>query len=129
MKFTIYQHSRQGPRPYNQDRLAYSYSKDSLLLVVADGMGGHKHGEVAAQIAVTTITEAFQKLATPTLTSPAKFLTDYIQQAHDTIISYAADRDMIEAPHTTIVAAVVQRGVLYCEIGRASCRERVLVAV
>ncbi|MGQ0442455.1 MAG: serine/threonine-protein phosphatase, partial [Methylophilaceae bacterium] len=44
MKFTIYQNSRQGPRPYNQDRLAYSYSKDALLLVLADGMGGHRHG-------------------------------------------------------------------------------------
>ena len=114
MKFTIYQNSRQGPRPYNQDRLAYSYSKDALLLVIADGMGGHRQGEVAAQIAVTTMTEAFQRLAMPTLASPAKFLTENIQQAHDTIHRYAQERDMIEAPHTTIVAAVVQRGMLYC---------------
>ena len=114
MKFTIYQNSRQGPRPYNQDRLAYSYSKDALLLVIADGMGGHRHGEIAAQIAVTTMTDAFQRLAIPTLASPAKFLTEYIQQAHDTIQQYAQERDMLEAPHTTIVAAVVQRGMLYC---------------
>jgi serine/threonine protein phosphatase PrpC len=114
MKFTIFQNSRQGPRPYNQDRLAYSYSKDALLLVVADGMGGHKHGEVAAQLAVTTMTEAFQRLAVPTLASPAKFLTEYIQQIHDTIDQYAQERDMLEAPRTTIVAAIVQRGMLYC---------------
>ena len=49
MKFTIYQDSRQGPRNYNQDRVAYSYSKDALLTVLADGMGGHRNGEVAAQ--------------------------------------------------------------------------------
>lgn len=114
MKFTIFQHSRQGPRPYNQDRLAYSYSKDALLLVVADGMGGHKHGEVAAELAVTTMTEAFQRLAVPTLASPAKFLTDYIQQAHDSIEQYTQQQDLLEAPRTTIVAAIVQRGVLYC---------------
>ena len=114
MKFTIFQNSRQGPRPYNQDRLAYSYSKDALLLVVADGMGGHKHGEVAAQLAVTTMTEAFQRLAVPTLASPAKFLTEDIQQIHDTIDQYAQERDMLEAPRTTIVAAIVQRGMLYC---------------
>ena len=72
MKFTIFQNSRQGPRPYNQDRLAYSYSKDALLLVVADGMGGYRHGEMAAQLAVTTLTEAFQRLAVPTLSSPCK---------------------------------------------------------
>lgn len=114
MKFTIYQNSRQGPRPYNQDRLAYSYSKDALLLVVADGMGGHRHGEVAAQLAVTTMTEAFQRLAVPSLSSPAKFLIDHIQQIHDMIDQVMHEREMLEAPRTTIVAAVVQRGVLYC---------------
>ncbi|MDP3744173.1 MAG: protein phosphatase 2C domain-containing protein [Methylotenera sp.] len=114
MKFTIFQNSRQGPRPYNQDRLAYSYSKDALLLVVADGMGGHRHGEVAAQLAVTAMTDAFQRLAVPTLTSPAKFLIDHIQQIHDMIDQLTQEREMIEAPRTTIVAAIVQRGMLYC---------------
>lgn len=114
MKFTIYQNSRQGPRPYNQDRLAYSYSKDALLLVVADGMGGHRHGEIAAQLAVTTMTESFQRLAVPALSSPAKFLIDHIQQVHDMIDQVTQEREMLDAPRTTIVAAIVQRGVLYC---------------
>lgn len=114
MKFTIFQNSRQGPRPYNQDRLAYSYSKDALLLVVADGMGGHKHGEIAAQLAVTTMTEAFQRLAVPTLSSPAKFLIEHIQQIHDMLDQLTQEREMLESPRTTIVAAIVQRGMLYC---------------
>jgi serine/threonine protein phosphatase PrpC len=114
MKFTIYQNSLQGPRQYNQDRLAYSYSKDALLLVVADGMGGHRHGEIAAQLAVTTMTDAFQRLAVPTLSSPAKFLIEHIQQVHDIIDQLTQEREMLESPRTTIVAAVVQRGVLYC---------------
>ncbi|MDO9205280.1 PP2C family serine/threonine-protein phosphatase [Methylotenera sp.] len=114
MKFTIYQNSLQGPRQYNQDRLAYSYSKDALLLVVADGMGGHRHGEIAAQLAVTTMTDAFQRLAVPTLSSPAKFLIEHIQQVHDMIDQLTQEREMLESPRTTIVAAVVQRGVLYC---------------
>ena len=114
MKFSIFQNSLQGPRQYNQDRLAYSYSKDALLLVVADGMGGHRNGEIAARLAVTTMTDAFQRLAVPTLTSPAKFLIDHIQQAHDTISQVTIERELLEAPRTTIVAAIVQRGMLYC---------------
>lgn len=114
MKFTIFQNSRQGPRPHNQDRLAYSYSKDALLLVIADGMGGHRHGEVAAQLAVTALTDAFQRLAVPALASPAKFLIEQIQEIHVMIDRLAQDQDMLEAPRTTIVAAVVQRGMLYC---------------
>ena len=114
MKFTIFQNSRQGPRQYNQDRLAYSYSKDALLLVVADGMGGYKNGELAAELAVKIMTEAFQRLAVPTLSSPAKFLIDHIQQIHDMIDQLTQEREMLESPRTTIVAAVVQRGILYC---------------
>lgn len=114
MKFTIYQNSRQGPRPYNQDRLAYSYSKDALLLVLADGMGGHRNGEVAAQLAVKTLTDAFQRLAVPALSSPAKFLIEHIQQVHDMIENVTQAEDLIESPRTTIVAAIIQRGYLYC---------------
>lgn len=114
MKFTIYQNSRQGPRQYNQDRLAYSYSKDALLLVLADGMGGHRHGEIAAHLAVKTLTEAFERLAVPTLSSPAKFLIDHIQQVHDMIENVTQTEDLIESPRTTIVAAIIQRGYLYC---------------
>jgi len=114
MKFTIYQNSRQGPRQYNQDRLAYSYSKDALLLVLADGMGGHRHGEIAAQLAIKTLTDAFQRLAVPFLSSPAKFLTDNIQQVHDMIDNVTQADELDESPRTTIVAAVIQRGFLYC---------------
>jgi PPM family protein phosphatase len=114
MKFSIYQNSRQGPRAYNQDRLGYSYSKDALLLVLADGMGGHRNGEVAAQLAVKTLAEAFQRLALPTLKSPAKFLTDHIQQVHDMIENLTQTEELIESPRTTIVAAIIQHGYLYC---------------
>jgi PPM family protein phosphatase len=114
MKFSIYQNSRQGPRQYNQDRLAYSYSKDALLLVLADGMGGHRNGEIAAQLAVKTLTDAFQRLAVPTLSSPAKFLIENIQQVHDMIENVTQAEDLIESPRTTIVAAIIQRGYLYC---------------
>lgn len=114
MKFTIYQNSRQGPRQYNQDRLAYSYSKDALLLVLADGMGGHRNGEIAAQLAVKTLTDAFQRLAVPSLSSPAKFLIEHVQQVHDMIENVTQAEDLIESPRTTIVAAIIQRGYLYC---------------
>ena len=52
MRFTIYQESRVGGRANNEDRTTYCYSRDALLMVVADGMGGHHYGEIAAQIAV-----------------------------------------------------------------------------
>ena len=44
--FSIFQESRKGGRKSNQDRTSYAYTRDALLIVVADGMGGHLHGEV-----------------------------------------------------------------------------------
>ncbi|TJZ72040.1 PP2C family protein-serine/threonine phosphatase [Chitiniphilus eburneus] len=113
MKFTIFQESRQGGRKYNQDRMGYSYSRDALLLVIADGMGGHLHGEVAAQIAVELLTDQFQKKAVPALPNPTQFLVDAIQRCHEAIYHYAANHQMVEVPRTTCVACVVQDGVAY----------------
>lgn len=113
MKFTIYQESRIGSRESNQDRVAYCYSRDALMMVVADGMGGHLHGEVAAQIAVQYITGAFQRDARPALADPFLFLSRALTHAHHTILDYAADRKLPEAPRTTCVVCVVQKSVAY----------------
>ena len=32
MKFSIFQDSRVGGRPYNQDRIGYLYTRDSLIM-------------------------------------------------------------------------------------------------
>ena len=113
MKFTIYQESRIGRRKSNQDRLAYCYSRDALLMVIADGMGGHLHGDIAAHLAVQFITEAFQREATPTLAEPARFLSRVLMNAHGAIVDYAFDKDLDDAPRTTIVACVVQDGLAH----------------
>lgn len=110
MQFSIYQESRRGARRSNQDRIAYCYSKDALLMLVADGMGGHQHGEVAAQVAVQFITRAFRREAAPALPDPALFLRRAVSGAHDAIIGHAAERGLAEAPRTTCVACVVQAG-------------------
>ena len=113
MKFAIYQGSRQGPRESNEDRTAYSYSREALLVVLADGMGGHQHGEVAAEIAVRTLTECFQQAAMPILHNPARFLNEAILQAHQAILAHIEANDLLEHPRTTIVAAVAQNNVLH----------------
>jgi PPM family protein phosphatase len=110
MKFTIYQESRIGRRRANQDRIAYCYSRDALLMVVADGMGGHLHGEIAAQIAVQYVTEQFREKARPSLPDPGFFLTQTLIYAHHAILDYALDKELEDTPRTTAVACIIQHG-------------------
>lgn len=108
MNFSIYQSSRIGGRKYNQDRVAYAYTDEALLLVLADGMGGHLHGEIAAQTAIHVYMQAFAQVAHPRVGEPVAFLQDVMQFAHDTILKYANDHQLPSNPGTTCVAVLVQ---------------------
>ncbi|MFN0163446.1 MAG: PP2C family protein-serine/threonine phosphatase [Burkholderiales bacterium] len=110
MKFSIFQESRRGGRKYNQDRMGYVFSRDAMLMIVADGMGGHMHGEVAAQITVEYFGQKFQREAKPKIADPVVFLTESINGAHAAILQYTEDHGLLETPRTTVVAALVQRG-------------------
>ena len=110
MKFSVFQISRRGGRAKNEDRMGYCYTRDAGLFVLADGMGGHPEGEVAAQIALQTISTMFQSQAKPQLENVQEFLSSALLAAHHQILRYASDKGMLDTPRTTLVAAVVQAG-------------------
>ncbi len=110
MNFSVYQASHQGGRKYNQDSVAHAYTEQALLLVLADGMGGHSHGELAAQITIKTYMQAFSEEAKPVLDAPEDFLSRVMRRAHDNIIKFAHDQKLLGNPGTTCVAALLQNG-------------------
>lgn len=110
MKFSVYQISRQGGRERNEDRMGYAYTREAGLFVLADGMGGHPEGAMAAQLALQTFSAYFQKAANPTVGEVPEFLSSALMAAHHQIIRYAAEKGMLDTPRTTLVASVMERG-------------------
>ncbi len=110
MKFSVFQLSRQGGRDKNEDRMGYCYTRESGIFLLADGMGGHPEGEVAAQQALQVISAMFQEEAKPKLPDMAAFLEAAVMAAHHRILRYANEKNMRDTPRTTIVVAVVQAG-------------------
>ncbi|HEX8788595.1 MAG TPA: PP2C family serine/threonine-protein phosphatase [Telluria sp.] len=108
MQFSVYQQTHIGGRKVNQDRMGYSYTREALLLVLADGMGGHVRGELAATLALQTMSALFRAQAQPWVKKPERFLEDAFRQAHEAIQNYARQHAMPDSPRTTIVACLVQ---------------------
>ena len=108
MRFTIFQDTDIGSRTINQDRMGYCFSSESLMMIVADGMGGHARGEIAAQTTLQVCAGLFQRMATPRLADPVAFLQDALHEAHLELLRYQALHRLPDAPRTTVVAAVIQ---------------------
>nr|WP_315592231.1 PP2C family serine/threonine-protein phosphatase [uncultured Cupriavidus sp.] len=113
MRFSVYQESRKGGRRINQDRMGYCFTRDALLMVLADGLGGHAFGEVAAQQALQTLARQFQLQARPSIRNPADFLQDTIMLAHREIHRYAEANKLADVPRTTVVCCLIQNGQIH----------------
>ena len=111
MQFSVYQESQIGGRKVNQDRMGYSFTRDALLLVLADGMGGHLRGEVAATITLQTLSALFQQQATPYVKIPERFLEEAFMAAHQEIHRYKAMHNLPDTPRTTVVACLIQHNI------------------
>ncbi len=110
MRFAIQQNTIQGKRHENQDRMGYIYTRESLLLVVCDGLGGHGNGEMAATWALEMLAQRFHHYAKPKIEDPQAFLEASIVAAHARILKKTLSDNLSTHPRTTIVCTLVQEG-------------------
>ena len=99
-------------RQHNEDNVAYIIPKDEQLLarkgalfIVADGMGGHAAGEVASEIAVSTVCNLYYQNADPDV--PAN-LVSAIRYANLAIYQSARENQQQSGMGTTCVTAVLR---------------------
>lgn len=108
--------SEKGARPTNQDRFAID--EDLQLCVIADGMGGHNAGEIAARTAVDAVLEVVRDRQRvgwpfgfdPSLSEAGNLIRTAIYQANVQVLEQAGDSIAYAGMGTTIVAALVVDG-------------------
>lgn len=99
-------------RDHNEDAVASDLSIG--LLVLADGMGGYKAGEVASEIAVLTltaeITEAMRHKPAirfmPGLLPEAQMLIHAVERANETIYQISQEQPQCAGMGTTLVVGI-----------------------
>lgn len=108
MKLIFTQQTREGGRQYNQDRSLVLMTKESILLLIADGMGSIPNSELAAQVALNAIAQEFQREAQPKINNVSDFLERSLKIGHERILKMAKMRNYERVPGTTVIAAIIQ---------------------
>ncbi len=99
--------SQRGDRKLNQDRCEIFDHENIQVMVLADGMGGHPRGEVAAQILVDTTYHLLNKSDAENFHAD-QFIRDVFQTAHRKIIDFGLKKKPPIRPRTTAVLVVIQ---------------------
>ncbi len=110
MRYSVAQDSQIGGRRVNEDSVAHVHSDAAVLLLLADGMGGHPKGEVASRLAINVMVDLFEASARPRLPDVALFLQNGLLEANEQLVRFARTENLPDSPRTTLVAAVVQDG-------------------
>lgn len=119
-------------REHNEDSFAVLADHD--LFVVADGMGGHRAGDVASRIATETISEFFKSTASEDVTWPFHFDTNLSEEENRLLTGIrVANRQIFERSTrsreyhgmgTTVVGAMFspKKGRMYIgHVGDSRC--------
>ena len=120
---TFYMTDTGKVREHNEDNvIILTNDKNEYLLAVADGMGGHKAGEVASAIVINHLTEEFYSLDTlGSKDSAIDFLRSIVTEMNQKIFEYTKENPDSKGMGTTFVCAIkTDDYLLYGNIGDSS---------
>lgn len=109
MKYQLSKTTRLGNRVVNEDRIGVAEHDNSVLLVLADGMGGYSGGQIASKALVNRILRQFQRSKLPAA-DPVVYLKDLVADAHLAVLRAGSEQYPPIEPRTTCVVCLIQEG-------------------
>lgn len=110
-------------RNHNEDSVAVVKNENNeYLLIVADGMGGHRAGEIASSMVVTEMGSRFQDIGSiGNKTDAVNWLKEIIEEVNIMILRYATEHVDSKGLGTTCVAAIKTKDFLiFANVGDSS---------
>ena len=110
-------------RDHNEDSvIIIKNHKDDYLMAVADGMGGHRAGEVASSIAISYLSKQFMDNFYDLSKDDAIiWINDVVKDINKEIFRYEAENKECVGMGTTLVLAIVTKEyILFGNIGDSS---------
>lgn len=105
----VFRTDRGKVRIHNEDQGGIFYKENPFMIfaVIADGMGGHKAGDVASEMAVSKLKEAWEtELLTDSPSSIELFLEEQIKHVNLEIHEHSMTHEECEGMGTTIVGVI-----------------------
>ncbi len=87
-------------------------TRHAILLVLADGLGGHAGGDLAAETVVNCAIRLFKSVTQP-IRNPRAFINDIILRAQRDVLELAAASSPPLQAKSTCVVCIVQDGLAY----------------
>lgn len=110
-------------RDHNEDSvIALKNSTGEVLMAVADGMGGHRGGEIASSIAISHIGKRFSEISSIGNKEDAiNWIKDVVSEANVLIYKYTSENPESTGMGTTLVLSVLTPDfLLFGNIGDSS---------
>lgn len=103
-------------RDINQDAYYHLDDEQMPIFIVADGMGGHKAGEVASNLAISTIRDYYEKNKEKMLNEKMfipKFMNESMEYANEVLFKKSSEDEEFNGMGTTITMAIIFKDELY----------------
>ena len=120
---TFYMTDAGKVRTHNEDNVTIiSNNNNEFILAVADGMGGHKAGEVASNIAIEHITESFESIESLGKKEDAiEWLRNIVKEINNKIFAYTREHPSKARTKSRRPYAIRPRRASTTSVTRRSC--------